>query len=187
MPQAALTERPGPNRDRARLALLAALRTLRATRPRSARRGGVGILPHQRWFAAAHSGPLRSRALSAHDPRQLVSAESVGRTQAAEVSEPRPSRRTHRTRSPVAARCKERRSAAPRRRASPQIPERNPGARVSYLEIIVPWPGAMNYAELRKGDLVAVSGLIERNEFCNSDGRRKARTSNRHGWVERLI
>jgi single-stranded DNA-binding protein len=37
----------------------------------------------------------------------------------------------------------------------------------------------MDYSELRKGDLVAVSGLIERNEFRDSGGE--------WTWEQRII
>ncbi|HEX8074448.1 MAG TPA: hypothetical protein VF545_05655 [Thermoleophilaceae bacterium] len=50
---------------------------------------------------------------------------------------------------------------------------------MSYLEVVLPWPRAMDYSELRKGDLVAVSGLIERNEFRDSGGE--------WTWEQRII
>ncbi len=74
------------------------------------------------------------------------------------------------------------RLAVRRRKSRSGIPE--PG--VSYLEIVVPWPSAMDYSELRKGDLVAVSGLIERDEFYDAEGRRRRQQQIIADWVERL-
>lgn len=69
-----------------------------------------------------------------------------------------------------------------RRRAGSGVPE--PG--VSYLEVIVPWQRAREYLELRKGELVAVSGLIERNEFRDADGHWQRQQQIVADWIERL-
>jgi single-stranded DNA-binding protein len=44
----------------------------------------------------------------------------------------------------------------------------------------------MDYSELRKGDLVAVSGLIERNEFRDPDGQWTSEQRVIADWIERL-
>ncbi len=74
------------------------------------------------------------------------------------------------------------RLAVRRRNPRSGIPE--PG--VSYLEIILPWPSTMDHSELRKGDLVAVSGLIERNRFRDREGRWQDEQSIVADWIELL-
>jgi single-stranded DNA-binding protein len=58
---------------------------------------------------------------------------------------------------------------------------------VSYLEVVVPWPQSRAYGELRKGEIVAVSGLIERNEFRDADGRWRSEHRIVADWVEQLV
>lgn len=70
------------------------------------------------------------------------------------------------------------------RRREPGSGEPDPG--VSYLEVVVPWPRYRSYGELRKGDLVAVSGLVERNEFRDSDGQWRHDQEIVADWIERL-
>jgi single-stranded DNA-binding protein len=43
------------------------------------------------------------------------------------------------------------------------VGQREPG--VTYLDVTVPWPRARDCIELREGMILAVSGLIERNEW----------------------
>ena len=74
------------------------------------------------------------------------------------------------------------RLAVPRRQSRSGVPA--PG--VSYLEIVVPWPRDLDYSELRRGSLVAVSGLIERNEFRDAEGRRRWAQRIIADWIERL-
>lgn len=44
----------------------------------------------------------------------------------------------------------------------------------------------MDYVELQKGTVVAVSGLIEQNEFSDSDGHWTSENRIVADWIERL-
>lgn len=70
------------------------------------------------------------------------------------------------------------------RRREPGSGAREPG--ISYLEVVVPWPRARECSELRKGELVAVSGLIERNEFRDEAGHWQRQQQIVADWIERL-
>jgi single-stranded DNA-binding protein len=72
--------------------------------------------------------------------------------------------------------------AVRRRESGSGVPE--PG--VSYLEVVVPWPRSKQCSELRKGELVAVSGLVERNEFRDADGHWRRQQQIVADWIERL-
>jgi single-stranded DNA-binding protein len=56
---------------------------------------------------------------------------------------------------------------------------------VAYLEVTVPWPRARNCADLRKGELIAVSGLIERNEW-REEGQWRVEYEIVADWLELL-
>jgi single-stranded DNA-binding protein len=54
---------------------------------------------------------------------------------------------------------------------------------VTYLEVRVPWPRSRACSDLRKGTLVAVSGMVERNDWHES-GRWQRRHEIVADWVE---
>ena len=57
---------------------------------------------------------------------------------------------------------------------------------VHYLEIVVPWPRSRDCSRLRKGELIAVSGLLERNAVRNVAGHRNWDQRIVADWIERL-
>jgi single-stranded DNA-binding protein len=72
--------------------------------------------------------------------------------------------------------------AVRRRESGSGVPE--PG--VSCLEVVVPWPRSKQCSELRKGELVAVSALVERNEFRDTSGQRRKEQRIIADWIESL-
>jgi single-stranded DNA-binding protein len=70
------------------------------------------------------------------------------------------------------------------RRREPRSGVPEPG--VSYLEVIVPWPRSRECSEFQKGQLIAVSALVERDEFSDADGRWRREHRIVADWVERL-
>jgi single-stranded DNA-binding protein len=57
---------------------------------------------------------------------------------------------------------------------------------VTSLEITVRWPRSRDCSELRAGDVLAVSGLIERNEWRDEGGAWHSRHEIVADWVEPL-
>jgi single-stranded DNA-binding protein len=72
--------------------------------------------------------------------------------------------------------------AVRRRALRSGIPE--PG--VSYLEVIVPWPPWRDCSEIRKGELVAVSGMIEHSDLRAPDGDWTRQQRIIADWIEQL-
>lgn len=70
------------------------------------------------------------------------------------------------------------------RRREPRSGVSEPG--VSYLDVVVPWPRSRECSKLRKGQLIAVSALVERNEFRDADGHWRREPRIVADWVERL-
>ncbi len=57
---------------------------------------------------------------------------------------------------------------------------------ITLLDVVVPWPQSRSCDRLRSGDLVAISGLIERDEFRDAAGQRRYEQRILADWIEIL-
>lgn len=58
---------------------------------------------------------------------------------------------------------------------------------VTYLEVTVPWPRSRDCSDLRAGELIGVSALIERNEWRDEQGAWRSRYEIVADSIERLV
>jgi single-stranded DNA-binding protein len=65
-------------------------------------------------------------------------------------------------------------------------PGGGPEPGITSLEILVPWPQSREADHMQPGELVAVSGLIDRNEFRDATGQLREEQRVIADWLERL-
>ena len=70
-------------------------------------------------------------------------------------------------------------------RRRPPAGRSEPG--VTFLEVTIPWPRSRDCSEIREGELIAVSGLIECNEWRDESGEWRSAYEIVADWVERLV